>query len=104
MEHTQVKRDPLLVFTIITLGIYGLYWVYVTTKEVNTSSDSVWNPSPVEAVLFPFITFGIYRLYWNYKMWDLACRRSGNKDGFLILFLLNLFIFSSWFSSFTSRT
>jgi len=60
-------RNPALVvvFTILTCGIYGLYWAWVTDNELNreTGSDYV----PVVDVLLAFVTGGIWLWYVHYR-------------------------------------
>ena len=53
--------------TILTCGIYGFYWIYTITNEMNvaTGDNSI---SPTTAILFTILTCGIYGLYWAYKM------------------------------------
>jgi cytochrome bd-type quinol oxidase subunit 2 len=63
------KREIALavVFTIITCGLYGIYWFIVMTDESNRISDDN-KTSGGMAFLFSLITCGIYGIYWNYKM------------------------------------
>lgn len=56
-----------IVFTIITCGIYGLYWFVVLTDETNAVSGEVNGTSGGMALLFTIITCGIYSIYWMYK-------------------------------------
>ncbi len=63
------KRDVALaiVFTLITCGIYGIYWFVVMTDESNrVSGDNT--TSGGMALLLTIVTCGIYGIYWNYKM------------------------------------
>lgn len=56
-----------IVFTIITFGIYGLYWIVcITNDSLELSSERGTTGGWV--VLFSIITFGLYTLYWAYKM------------------------------------
>jgi len=52
---------------IITLGIYGLFFVYNMTKDINkvTASDSPETSPGLALVLYMF-TMGIYPLIWYY--------------------------------------
>ncbi len=61
-------RSPALViiFTIITCGIYFLYWIYVTSKDVKQYLDDP-KISPFAELLLCMFTCGIYWIYWNYK-------------------------------------
>lgn len=63
------KRDIVMavILSIITCGIYGIYWFIVMTDESNSVSDEK-TASGGLAFLYTIITCGIYRFYWNYKM------------------------------------
>lgn len=62
------KRNPVLVllFSLITCGIYELYWYVVTTNEIEyelKNSDGHCKSGGM-ALLFSIITCGIYMFYW----------------------------------------
>lgn len=56
-----------IVLSIITCGIYGIYWFVVLTDDVNTVSGTEGGTSGGMAFLFSIITCGIYSFYWMYK-------------------------------------
>ncbi|MDR3259690.1 MAG: DUF4234 domain-containing protein [Fusobacteriaceae bacterium] len=62
----------LLVFTIITLGIYGLYWHYKFAKDINTVCEGDGNHTRglLACLFFGLITLGIYNLVWLYMVED----------------------------------
>lgn len=55
-----------VIFTIITCGIYGLYWFVCITDDINTISQD-YSTSGVMSLLLSFITCNIYGFYWAYK-------------------------------------
>ncbi|MBN7774513.1 DUF4234 domain-containing protein [Clostridium aminobutyricum] len=58
-----------ILFTIITFGIYGLYWIICLTNDsLELSSERGTNGGWV--LIFTIITLGIYGLYWSYIMGD----------------------------------
>ena len=63
------QRDVALsiVFTIITCGIYGVYWFICLTNEMNEAVGEE-DTSGGLAFVFTLITCGIYGIYWAYKM------------------------------------
>lgn len=63
------KRDVAMaiILSIITCGLYGIYWFIVMTDESNNVSDEKTSSGGL-AFLYTLVTCGIYRLYWNYKM------------------------------------
>ena len=63
------KREIVLavILSIITCGIYGLYWFACLTNDANKVSGEN-TPSGGMAILLTLVTCGIYSFYWNYKM------------------------------------
>lgn len=63
------KRDVMIsvILTIVTIGIYGWYWIYKLNEDVNRQSYEQY-PTPSSTVLILSIcTLGIYGIYWCYK-------------------------------------
>lgn len=92
---TQRNVALCIIFTIITCGIYGLYWFVVLTDDTNTLADEM-GTSGVMALIFTIITCGIYGFYWAYKRGELLDRVKADRgipagNGgilYLIVFLL----------------
>ena len=57
-----------IVFSIITCGIYGLYWLVKLNDEINMVSDHTGDTSGGMVLLFAIITCGIYTMYWSYRI------------------------------------
>lgn len=69
---TELKGNERSVFsviflTIITCGIYNLYWIYATTNETNDYLED-GDTSGVMVLIYNLLTCGIYGVYWYYKM------------------------------------
>lgn len=70
--------------SFITLGIYGLYYIYKLAQEVNLTCSKYGKDVGGLGFFFlmSIITLGIYSLYWNYrvceKMSD-CVKESGGK-------------------------
>lgn len=64
------RRDIVLsiVLTIVTCGIYGMYWFVCLTNDANRAADEPQGTSGGMALLLTIVTCGIYGIYWNYKM------------------------------------
>lgn len=65
------KRDVVkcVIFSLITLGIYGLYWVAKITDDSKIlAKDDSSLPSGGMVVLLTIVTCGIYGFYWAYKI------------------------------------
>jgi len=56
-----------ILLSIVTCGIYGLYWFFTLTDDVSRAND---NPefTGVKAFVLTLVTCGIYSIYWNYKI------------------------------------
>lgn len=54
-------------YTIITCGIYGIFWQYEIAKETNSITEDNEGFCPALVVFFSIITCGIYGVYWSYK-------------------------------------
>lgn len=55
-----------IVLTIITIGIYGLYWLYMVVEDVNTLLETPNATSGGMVVLLSIVTCSIYLIYWMY--------------------------------------
>ena len=58
-----------ILLSIVTLGIYGIYWfISITHDVVRISTGKVYNTSGGTAFLLTLVTCGIYGYYWVYQM------------------------------------
>ena len=81
-----------IVLSIITCGIYGIYWLYKLNDEVSTLAGVEGYTSGGKVIVFTIITCGIYGIYWNYKMGERVDMIKGEKGSTGILYLvLSLF-------------
>lgn len=64
------KRDvaKAVIFSIITCGIYAIYWMIKITDEIHALAGEQNTASGGMAFVFSLITCGIYGCYWMYKM------------------------------------
>lgn len=89
MPGATERSIPLcILYSIITCGIYGIYWMIKLNDEINPLSGEPNATSGGMVFLLTIITCGIYSYYWMYKMGercDRINRVNGNSN---ILFLL----------------
>lgn len=84
-----------IILSILTCGIYGIYWFICLNNDANTASNT-FGTSGGMAFLLTLVTCGIYGIYWAYKQGekiDAAKNRRGipsSNSGILYL-LLSLF-------------
>ena len=57
-----------LILSIITCGIFSIYWFVVLTDDVKKLSEDDDMTSGGVAFLLTLVTCGIYGIYWAYKM------------------------------------
>ena len=65
-----MKREIVIcvILSIVTCGIYGLYWLVKVNDEINMMCADANGTSGIAVVLLSLVTCGIYSYYWSYKM------------------------------------
>lgn len=84
-----------IVLTIITCGLYGIYWFIKITDEANYLSRENETSGGI-AFLLTIVTCGIYKLFWNYKMGKTMLKAQENagmysSDNSVLYLILSLF-------------
>ena len=67
-----------IIFTLITCGIYGLYWFVCLTDETNQAAGEQ-KTTGVMALIFTLITCSIYGLYWAYCCGEKIDKAKANR-------------------------
>lgn len=67
-EHRGLIK--LVVFSLLTLGFYGFYFVYKMAQDMNTmcEDDDEKTGGLIAYILLCFITLGVYSIIWYYKI------------------------------------
>lgn len=84
------KRSVILalLFSVLTLGIYYVYWFVSLTNQSNRLAPKSATMGGVGAFFMCILTLGIYQMYWSYRMGQKAGEMlDKSSDGFLYLFL-----------------
>ena len=89
-----------IILSIVTCGIYGIYWFVTLTDDVRLAAEDKDFQSGGVAFILTLITCGIYGIYWAYKMGELmkiAAEKNGltpqdNAILYLVLQLIGLSI------------
>lgn len=55
-----------IILSIVTCGIYGLYWFVCLNDDLNELTDREGTSGGV-ALILSLVTCGIYTIYWMYK-------------------------------------
>ena len=77
-----------IIFSLITCGRYGIYWMIKLNDEVNIVSGEPQATSGGIVFLLTIVTCGIYGLYWLYKMGERCDRVRGVNGSSGILYLV----------------
>ena len=56
-----------VILSIVTCGIYGIYWFIVLTDDARSVSNDNTGASGGVAFLLTLVTCGIYGYYWAFK-------------------------------------
>ena len=57
-----------IILSIVTCGIYGIYWMIKLNDELNPAADKPNATSGGMVFLLSIITCGIYAFVWMYRM------------------------------------
>ena len=93
----QKRSIPLcIILSLVTCGIYGLYWIYCIVNDLNRVYGEYDSPSGGMVILLSIVTCGIYELYWLYKAGEKidTIRLNNNlpaENNGLLYLLLSLF-------------
>ncbi len=87
-----------IILTIVTGGIFGLYWVYTLNEDTNALTMEEKPTSGGIVILLGIVTCGIYMIYWSYKQGErldrlAEARGLGKGDRPILYLLLTLFGF-----------
>lgn len=77
MHLSEREIFKIFCFSLLTLGIYYLYWIYTLSTEFKVVNDESRNPAL--EVFLGIITLGFYFVYWHYKMAKEVYQMAQNK-------------------------
>lgn len=81
-----------VVLSILTFGIYNLFWQYEIAKETNALCKDDSNFTPCLVVVFNILTLGIYGVYWSYcigrKHSASSVAVNGTQPDYYVLYLV----------------
>lgn len=85
-----------LILTIVTFGLYGIYWFVKLVDDLNVAAQTPEESGGVTVFLLGLVTCGIYIFYWYYKAGDKVNKvkaLSGQPSGDSAILYLLLGIF-----------
>lgn len=82
-----------ILLSVVTCGIYGIYWFICLTDDSNTAAGQADGTSGGMAFLLSLVTCGIYGLFWAYKLGEKVTtakkmRNMGDDGNTAILYLI----------------
>ena len=97
--RAQIEERNIIVYlllTLVTCGIFGIYWLVVMLKDIATTSGEDINPWMV--ILLSIITCGIYGIYFSYQMGKYMVKSGENynvkiEDNSILYLILTIFGF-----------
>ena len=96
-NYKGATRDPLMVLllSIVTCGLYGWYWIWVTTDEINKSLGEE-RMNAVLLLIITLVTCGLGGIYWLYlidkSLVDLGQRNQIAFNSSFVMWLVLCFI------------
>lgn len=84
-----------VILSLLTCGLYQLYWIMCITDDVNCLNDDNSSFSGIVVVLLGILTCGLYFIYWNYdigrKLYNCGDKYNINiQDNSVVYLLLSL--------------
>ena len=96
------KISRAIILSIVTLGIYAIYWFICLTNEINKASGRTNDTKGGIAFLLSLVTFGIYEYFWAYKLGEkrdiIAKENAQSKMIYLVLALCGFSIIAQAFA------
>ncbi len=82
-----------IILTLVTCGIYGIYWMYCVVNDLKIASKTSDTPDGGIVLLLSIVTCGIYELIWFYKAGEQVSKikfgagQNSSSDGWLYILL-----------------
>lgn len=88
-----------IILSIVTCGIYSLYWVYCLNEDANKVSQEQNPMGGGMVILLTIVTCGIFGIYWCYKQGEKISRAETmrglpSSDRAVLYLILALFGFA----------
>lgn len=77
-----------IILTVVTCGIYGIFWFVSLTNELNMLCKENGDKSGGTCFLLSLVTCGIYSLIWAYKYGNKKDKITGRNDNSGLIYLV----------------
>lgn len=71
LHYRKVEKRNIslcILYSILSLGLYFLFWHYEITNESNIFEKSKKIPRPIICVFLTIISFGLFLIYWSFRV------------------------------------
>ena len=84
------KKDLVkaIILSIVTCGIYSIYWFICLTNEMNKASGKTSDTNGGMAFVLSLVTCGIYSYFWAFKLGEKRDIVAGENSSSNILYLI----------------
>jgi hypothetical protein len=89
-----------IIFSILTCGIYSIYWFIVLTDDLNRLTNEENDMSGGLSFILNMVTCGIYGYFWAYKMGQKVDKLNNNSSGYSGIVYILLIVFGLQIVSF----
>jgi len=96
----QRSIGMMVLLTIVTLGIYLLYWTCSFQGQLKEKTGE--GHDAIVHLLLLFVTFGIYGIYWDYVAGKRIAKLGGEDRS--VMYLLFNFVLLSWLTPFLMQS
>ncbi len=97
MQPRQRSVALSIILSIVTCGIYGIYWFVTLNNDIKAASKDSTLASGGVAYILTIVTCGIYGFYWAYRMGkalEQAQKNAGfevSNDNSILFLILQIF-------------
>lgn len=84
---TKRPLITLILLSLVTCGIYGIYWMYVMNEELR--SNGMEGKNFFVVLLLSLVTCGIYYLIYSWRMFQAIDDYTGKSNG-ILWFIINI--------------
>lgn len=81
-----------IILSIVTCGIYGIYWMIKLNDELNQLAGEPEATTGVLVWLLSMVTCGIYSFYWVYKMGERTDKIKGINGNTGLIYMVISFL------------
>lgn len=91
-RQIKPRSIPLaIIFSLLTCGIYGIYWLVCLNDDINTLTGNQSDTSGVMVVIFTLLTCGIYGWFWMWKTGEKVDKMKGSANSNIAYLILGIF-------------